>query len=190
MTSTTKSLRPLDPQGAGGGQAVGRRDFLVLATGATAAFGGAAALWPFIDQMNPSASKMALASIEADLSPVQEGMAISVMWRGRPVFLRKRTQAEIEQARSVDLDALPDPESDAARVQTPEWLIVVGVCTHLGCIPLGNKPSDPRGDYGGWFCPCHGSHYDTAGRIRKGPAPSNLVVPPYTFGDGNTVTIG
>jgi ubiquinol-cytochrome c reductase iron-sulfur subunit len=183
MTSATKDFQAASPQ-------VGRRDFLILATGATAAVGGAAALWPFIDQMNPSAAKMALASIEADLSPIEEGMAISVMWRSRPVFLRKRTQAEIEQARGVDLGKLPDPEPDDVRVKTPEWLIVVGVCTHLGYIPLGNKPSEPRGDYGGWFCPCHGSHYDTAGRIRKGPAPTNLVVPPYEFVDDTTVRIG
>ncbi|MBK1669879.1 ubiquinol-cytochrome c reductase iron-sulfur subunit [Rhodovibrio sodomensis] len=190
MTSQAKQLKPAGFHGAGGGQKVGRRDFLILATGATAAVGAAGALWPLIDQMNPSAAQLALSSIEADLSPIQEGMAISVMWRSKPVFLRKRTQAEIEQARSVDLSALPDPQRDKARVKQPQWLIVIGVCTHLGCIPLGNKPSEPRGDYGGWFCPCHGSHYDTSGRIRKGPAPTNLVVPPYTFVDDTTVRIG
>jgi ubiquinol-cytochrome c reductase iron-sulfur subunit len=192
MTAANSSVRQSQPGGPGPrqGRDVSRRDFLYLATGATAAVGGAAAVWPFIDQMNPSAAQRALATIEADLSPVQEGMAISVMWRKKPVFLRKRTQAEIEQARSVDPNALPDPEPDTARVKRPEWLIVVGVCTHLGCIPLGNKQSEPRGDYGGWFCACHGSHYDTAGRVRKGPAPSNLVVPPYEFVDDTTVRIG
>jgi ubiquinol-cytochrome c reductase iron-sulfur subunit len=190
MTSATSTQQPAGPGGSGRGKEVGRRDFLMLATGATAAAGGAAAVWPFIDQMNPSAAQMALATIEADLSPVEEGMAISVMWRKKPVFLRKRTQAEIEQARAVDPNALPDPEPDEARVKRPEWLIVIGVCTHLGCIPLGNKPSEPRGNWGGWFCACHGSHYDTAGRVRKGPAPSNLVVPPYEFVDDTTVKIG
>ena len=195
MTSQSNTPQPAGPQGAGGsqpggGKQVGRRDFLMLATGATAAVGAAAAAWPFIDQMNPSAAQMALASIEADLSPVEEGMAISVMWRKKPVFLRKRTQAEIEQARAVDINTLRDPEPDEARVKRPEWLIVIGVCTHLGCIPLGNKPSEPRGNWGGWFCACHGSHYDTSGRARKGPAPSNLVVPPYEFVDDTTVKIG
>ncbi len=190
MTSRSNEVQPAGPHGTGGDKQVGRRDFLLLATGATAAVGAAAAAWPFIDQMNPSAAQMALASIEADLSPVEEGMAISVMWRKKPVFLRKRTPAEIEQARSVDIDQLRDPEPDEARVKRPEWLIVIGVCTHLGCIPLGNKPSEPRGNWGGWFCACHGSHYDTAGRARKGPAPSNLVVPPYEFVDDTTVKIG
>ena len=172
------------------GQPQSRRDFLILATGATAAVGGTAALWPFVDQMNPGAAQMALSTIEADLSPISAGMAISVMWRGRPVFLRRRTAEEIAAARDTPTENLPDPEPDKARVQLPEWLIVIGVCTHLGCIPLGNKPSEPRGDYGGWFCPCHGSHYDTAGRIRKGPAPTNLVIPPYSFLDETTVKIG
>lgn len=190
MTSQSKQPQPAGPQGSADGKEVGRRDFLILATGATAAVGGAAAVWPFLDQMNPSAAQMALASIEADLSPIKEGMAVSVMWRKKPVFLRKRTPAEIEQARAVDIDQLRDPEPDEARVKRPEWLIVIGVCTHLGCIPLGNKPSEPRGNWGGWFCACHGSHYDTAGRARKGPAPTNLVVPPYEFVDDTTVKIG
>jgi ubiquinol-cytochrome c reductase iron-sulfur subunit len=113
-----------------------------------------------------------------------------VMWRGKPVFIRNRTEDEIQAARSVDLDALPDPQTDEERVQEANWLVMVGVCTHLGCIPLGQKPSDPKGDYGGWFCPCHGSHYDTSGRIRKGPAPSNLPVPGYEFTSETSVTIG
>jgi ubiquinol-cytochrome c reductase iron-sulfur subunit len=113
-----------------------------------------------------------------------------VKWRGKPVFIRHRTEEEIQAARSVALDELRDPEADEARAQRPEWLIMVGVCTHLGCIPLGQKPSDPHGDYGGWFCPCHGSHYDTSGRIRKGPAPQNLVVPDYVFAGDAVVRIG
>ena len=164
----------------GGGSS--RRDFLYLATGAVGAVGVGATAWPFIDQMNPNAAVLALATIEVDLSPISEGMGITAMWRSKPVFLRKRTQAEIEAARSVELSALPDPQ--------PEWLVVVGICTHLGCIPLGNKQSEPRGEYGGWFCPCHGSHYDTAGRIRKGPAPSNLEVPTYEFVNETTVKLG
>jgi len=167
-----------------------RRDFLYLATGAMGAVGTAAVAWPLIDSMNPARDVLALATTEVDLSPVQEGMGISVMWRGKPVFVRHRTEAEIEQARNVSLDELPDPQPDKARVEKAPWLIVVGVCTHLGCIPLGNEPDAPRGDYGGWFCPCHGSHYDTAGRIRKGPAPKNLPVPTYTFLDDTTVEIG
>jgi ubiquinol-cytochrome c reductase iron-sulfur subunit len=172
----------------GGGSS--RRDFLYLATGAVGAVGVGATAWPFIDQMNPNAAVLALATIEVDLSPISEGMGITAMWRSKPVFLRKRTQAEIEEARSVELSALPDPQPDDARVKQPEWLVVVGICTHLGCIPLGNKQSEPRGDYGGWFCPCHGSHYDTSGRIRRGPAPANLPVPPYEFVNDTTVKLG
>jgi len=158
-----------------------RRDFLYLATASLAAIGTASFIWPFIDSMNPSADVLALASIDVNLSPVAVGQAITVSWRGKPVFIRHRTPEEIEAARSVNLAELPDPQPDSARVIKPEWLVVVGICTHLGCVPLGQKPTDPHGDYGGWFCPCHGSQYDTAGRIRKGPAPANLVVPTYTF---------
>ena len=167
-----------------------RRDFLYLATGAVGAVGVGATIWPFIDQMNPSAAVLALATVEVDLSPISEGMGITAMWRSKPVFLRKRTQAEIEQARAVETSALPDPQPDEARVERPEWLVVIGICTHLGCIPLGNKQSEPRGEYGGWFCPCHGSHYDTSGRTRKGPAPTNLPVPPYEFVNDTTVKLG
>jgi ubiquinol-cytochrome c reductase iron-sulfur subunit len=167
-----------------------RRDFLYLVTGATAAVGTAAAIWPLIDTMNPSADVLALASIEVDLSGIETGMAITAQWRGKPVFIRHRTEAEIEEARSVDLGALRDPQPDAERVIQPEWLVMVGVCTHLGCVPLGNKPGEPKGDYGGWFCPCHGSHYDTSGRVRRGPAPINLVVPDYAFTDDTMIRIG
>jgi ubiquinol-cytochrome c reductase iron-sulfur subunit len=167
-----------------------RRDFLYLLTGATAAVGTIAMVWPLIDSMNPSADVLALASTEVDLSGIEEGMAITVTWRGRPVFIRHRTSEEIEQARAVDLSDLPDPQPDAERVIEPQWLVMVGVCTHLGCVPLGQRPGDPVGDYGGWFCPCHGSHYDQSGRIRRGPAPRNLEVPEYAFIDGTTIRIG
>jgi ubiquinol-cytochrome c reductase iron-sulfur subunit len=167
-----------------------RRDFLYLVAGGMTVVGGALAVWPVIDSMSPAADVRALSTVEVDLSPVDVGMSITVTWRGNPVFIRHRTPKEIEAARSVDLDALPDPEPDAERVQNPDWLVMIGVCTHLGCVPKGQRPGDPKGDYNGWFCPCHGSHYDTAGRIRKGPAPKNLVVPPYTFTDQTTIRIG
>ncbi|KJS40581.1 MAG: ubiquinol-cytochrome C reductase [Rhodospirillaceae bacterium BRH_c57] len=167
-----------------------RRDFLLYASSAVGAVGAGLALWPFIHSMNPAADVLALASTEVSLSAIAEGQAITVMWRGKPVFVRHRTAAEIEEARSVNIDDLRDPQSDEDRVQQPEWLIMVGVCTHLGCIPLGQKPADPKGDFGGWFCPCHGSHYDSSGRIRKGPAPLNLPIPEYAFLDDETVKIG
>jgi ubiquinol-cytochrome c reductase iron-sulfur subunit len=167
-----------------------RRDFLYLVTVATGAVGAAAMVWPLIDNMNPAADVLALASTEVDLSGIEEGMAVTVKWRGKPVFVRHRTQEEIEAARSVDLNVLPDPQPDADRVIEPQWLVMVGICTHLGCIPLGQRPGDPKGDYGGWFCPCHGSHYDTAGRVRAGPAPLNLEVPEYEFVDETTILIG
>jgi len=181
-----------------------RRDFLVLAGNAFAAVGGAAVLWPFIQQMNPDASALALASVEVDLTPVKLGQAITVMWRGKPVFIRNRTPDEIKQAQDVKLDDLRDqhaendalPESaraaDADRVKAGKenWLVLVGVCTHLGCIPKGQSIGDARGDFGGWFCPCHGSHYDTSGRIRKGPAPKNLEVPQYAFLSDSKIKIG
>jgi len=167
-----------------------KRDFLILATTAVGALGAAIFAWPLIDSMNPAADVLALSSTEVDLSSIEEGQSITIKWRGRPVFVRRRTKVEITEAGSIKIINLPDPETDAARVQRPEWLILVGVCTHLGCIPLGQKSTDPRGDFGGWFCPCHGSHYDTSGRIRKGPAPKNLQVPIHTFLDDNTVRIG
>ena len=167
-----------------------RRDFLQLATGAFVAVGGAAAAWPFIQQMNPAADTLALASIEVDLSKIAEGQAIKVKWRGKPVFIRHRTKAEIDAANGAEQSDLIDPEQDSARVQKPEWLVLVGVCTHLGCIPLGTTQGETKGEYNGWFCPCHGSHYDTSGRIRKGPAPRNLEVPEYTFVSDNVVKIG
>jgi ubiquinol-cytochrome c reductase iron-sulfur subunit len=167
-----------------------RRDFLYLAAGAFAAVGGAAALWPFIDSMNPSADVLALSTTEVDITAIDVGQRVTVKWRGKPVFIDRRTPEEIEKARAVPLAELRDPQPDDARVKEAEWLIVVGVCTHLGCIPLGQKPSQERGEYGGWFCPCHGSHYDTSGRIRKGPAPQNLLVPEYEFLSESKVRIG
>jgi ubiquinol-cytochrome c reductase iron-sulfur subunit len=167
-----------------------RRDFLYLAAGTTAAVGTAAAIWPFIDSMNPAADVRALSTIEIDLAPIQPGQRITVKWRGQPVFIDRRTPERIALAKADDAAMLKDPEPDGARVQRDEWLIVVGVCTHLGCIPLGQKTGDSRGEWGGWFCPCHGSHYDTSGRIRKGPAPKNLVVPPYEFLGETLVRVG
>ncbi|WP_193183511.1 ubiquinol-cytochrome c reductase iron-sulfur subunit [Nisaea sediminum] len=167
-----------------------RRDFINVASGAVGAVGAAAAVWPFINQMNPAADTLALASTEVDLSAIEVGMSITVVWRGKPVFIRHRTAEEIKEAEDVDLGDLPDPTPDAQRVEKPEWLILVGICTHLGCVPLGQKTTEPRGDYGGWFCPCHGSHYDTSGRIRKGPAPQNLHVPPYEFTGDAAIRIG
>ena len=164
---------------------VTRRNFLYITTGTFAAAGSATLVWPFVDQMNPDASVKALASTEVDLTPILPGQSITILWRGKPVFIRRRTPEEIAEAQMVKLDQLPDPQGDEERVQNPEWLIMVGVCTHLGCIPLGQK-----GEYNGWFCPCHGSHYDTSGRIRKGPAPKNLEIPQYVFLDENTVKIG
>ena len=167
-----------------------RRDFLKLTTGAFAAVGVGVMAWPFIHSMNPARDVLALASTEVDLTPIQTGQAVTVVWRGKPVFVRNRTAEEIQQARATPLSELKDPAPDQSRVQRDNWLIVVGVCTHLGCVPLGTKTTDPRGDYGGWFCPCHGSHYDTSGRIRKGPAPANLVVPEYAFTSDTQIRIG
>ena len=181
-----------------------RRDFLVVAANAFAAVGAASLLWPFVQQMNPDASTKALASVELDLSGVKEGQAITAMWRGKPIFIRNRTKGEIESAAKVDVATLPDKlaRNDALKPDAPataedrvkkgheQWLILVGICTHLGCIPKGQSMNDARGDYGGWFCPCHGSHYDTAGRVRKGPAPRNLEVPPYEFVSDTKIKIG
>ena len=140
--------------------------------------------------MNPSADVLALSSVEVDLAPIAEGAAVTIKWRGKPVFIRHRTAEEISEADAVPLSDLRDPQTDAERATKPEWLVIVGVCTHLGCVPLGNKPGEPKGDYNGWFCPCHGSHYDTAGRIRKGPAPLNLPVPEYAYLTDTSVRIG
>jgi len=162
-----------------------RRDFLYTASYAVGAVGIGAAVWPLIDQMNPDSSVKALASTEVDVSLVEPGKSITVLWRGKPVFIKRRTQEEISEARAVNLDDLIDPEKDEDRAKNPEWLVMLGVCTHLGCVPL-----EDEGDYNGWFCPCHGSHYDTSGRIRKGPAPQNMQIPKYEFVSSNIIKIG
>lgn len=167
-----------------------RRDFIVVASYAMGAVGAGAFAWPLIDQMNPAADTLALASIEVDISKIAEGQSITLKWRGKPVFIRHRTADEIRQAQDVDIDGLRHPEGDEIRAQKPEYLVVLGVCTHLGCVPLGQKVGEVRGEYDGWFCPCHGSHYDASGRIRKGPAPTNLEVPPYAFLSDNVIRIG
>ena len=162
-----------------------RRDFIFTASYALGAVGVGAAVWPLIDQMNPDASVKALASTEVDVSTIERGQSITVLWRGKPVFIKRRTEEEIAKAREVDLKELKHPEKDEERAKNPEWLVMLGVCTHLGCVPLGDK-----GEYGGWFCPCHGSHYDTSGRIRKGPAPTNMEIPKYEFLKSNIIKIG
>lgn len=167
-----------------------RREFLYLATVAVGAVGTAAFVWPLIDSMNPSADVLALTAVEVDLTGIAVGQRITVKWRANPVFIDHRMPQEIEEARAGDTAELRDPEPDSARVQRPEWLIVVGVCTHLGCVPVGQKPGSRRGRWDGWFCPCHGSQFDTSGRIRKGPAPTNLAVPPYEFVNDRMIRIG
>jgi ubiquinol-cytochrome c reductase iron-sulfur subunit len=167
-----------------------RRDFLQIAVTAVMGVGAAVAVWPLIDSMNAAKDTLALSTTEVDLAPVQLGQRLTVKWRGSPVFIDHRTDAEIKAADAVDLATLKDPQPDAERAKKRQWLIMVGVCTHLGCVPLGQKPTDPRGEYGGWFCPCHGSQYDTSGRIRRGPAPRNLEVPVYQFLTDTTVKIG
>ena len=165
-----------------------RRDFLYIATATMGAVGAAATVWPFINQMNPDASVLALAATEVNLAPIEQGQIITIKWRGKPVFIFHRTKKTIDEARAVKSGDLPDPQPDEARVKKghDQWLVLVGVCTHLGCVPLGNQ-----GDYkNGWFCPCHGSHYDSSGRIRKGPAPTNLEVPPYEFVSDTMIRIG
>ena len=173
--------RPEDP---------GRRDFIVIATNAMAGLGAVAVAWPLIDQMNPAADTLALANIEVDVSKIAEGQSITVKWRGKPVFIRHRTKTEIDEALRDDALDMRDPQVDSDRVQKPEYLVVLGVCTHLGCVPLGQKVGEVRGEYDGWFCPCHGSHYDSSGRIRKGPAPTNLEIPPYAFLSDEVIKIG
>ena len=167
-----------------------RRDFIVVATYAMGAVGAGAFAWPLIDQMNPAADTLALASIEVDVSKIEEGQSITLKWRGKPVFIRHRTADEINRADQVQLSELRDPQTDADRAEKPEFLVLLGVCTHLGCVPLGQKVGEVKGEYDGWFCPCHGSHYDTSGRIRKGPAPTNLEIPPYSFVSDQVIKIG
>jgi ubiquinol-cytochrome c reductase iron-sulfur subunit len=174
------------------GDGVTKRDFLKLVAGASAAVGVGAIVWPLVDSMNPAADVLALSSVEADLAPIPEGVGITVVWRGKPIFLRHRTAKEVKEAEDVQMSQLIDPEPDSARVKPghTQWLVLIGICTHLGCVPLGNKPTDPRGDWGGWFCPCHGSQYDTSGRVRHGPAPANLAIPPYAFESDTKIKVG
>jgi ubiquinol-cytochrome c reductase iron-sulfur subunit len=179
-----------------------RRDFLYIATGAAATVGTAIAAWPFIDQMNPSTAVLAAGTLETEIGAVEAGQQVVFKWRGHPLFVRRRTPKEIAEARAVPVSELVDPlaenanlpdsapATDANRVIKPEWIIVVGVCTHLGCTPTVSTPQAPQGDYGGWLCHCHGSQYDTAGRIRKGPAPRNLAVPPYVFTGPTKIKVG
>ena len=162
-----------------------RRNFIHQASGALGVVAVASAGWPLVDQMNPSKDVEALSKIEIDLSDLAEGRSTTVMWRGKPLFIKHRTTKEIDEANRVNIDDLPDPETDKDRVKNPKYLVLVGVCTHLGCVPASNK-----GEYNGWFCPCHGSHYDTSGRIRKGPAPTNLEIPPYIFTNDKTILVG
>lgn len=177
-----------------------RRDFLYLTTGMAGAVGAVAVAWPFIDQMRPDASTLALASIEVDISSLEPGMSMTVKWRGKPVFIRNRTPKEIDDAKGAQISDLKDPiarnanlppdaqATDVARSAgdgKENWIVMIGTCTHLGCVPLGQA-----GEYGGWFCPCHGSVYDTAGRIRKGPAPMNLFIPQYTFTSDKVIRVG
>ena len=162
-----------------------RRSFLFTATYTIGAVGLGATIWPLVDQMNPDASVKALSTTEVDVSSIEPGKAITVLWRGKPIFIKRRTEKEINEAAMVNLKDLKDPEKDSDRAKNPEWLVMIGVCTHLGCVPLGDK-----GEYKGWFCPCHGSHYDTSGRVRKGPAPDNLPVPPYRFISDTKIIIG
>ena len=177
-----------------------RRDFLYYATAGAGVVATGAAVWPLVNQMNPTADVQAMSSIFVDVTGVEVGMQLTVKWLGKPVFIRRRTAEEIEAARSVDLAALPDDRAENANMledadasdqnraldDAGEWLVMIGVCTHLGCVPIG----DGSGEFGGWFCPCHGSHYDTSGRIRKGPAPRNLLVPVASFTDATTLKLG
>lgn len=194
---------PFD-EAADSGEEPTRRDVLLIAAGGFAAVGAAAALWPLLDQMNPDASTLSQATTEVDIAPIEPGQAITVMWRGKPIFIRHRTEKEIAEAQQVPLDKLIDPlarnanlpdnapaddENRAAQDREP-WLVMIGICTHLGCIPQGQSPGQYKGEYGGWFCPCHGSQYDTAGRVRVGPAPQNLAIPPYAFESDTKIKIG
>lgn len=173
---------PQDPQ---------RREFLKSTAIAATAVGVGACAWPLINSMNPSKDVLSNASLDVDIGKMVPGDAITVMWRGKPVFIKHRTDEEIKTAQNTSLDQLMDPQTDGERFKDPKWLVVIGVCTHLGCVPSGQKPSENKGAFGGWFCPCHGSEYDISGRVRKGPAPKNLETPPHTFiNNGKTIRIG
>jgi ubiquinol-cytochrome c reductase iron-sulfur subunit len=177
---------------AHGDEGESRRDFIFLLGGAMTAVGGAAFAWPLLNSLSPAADTLAASTTEVDLAPIKPGQSVTVKWRGSPVFVRRRTKEEIERAAKDDTTSMPKPQKDSARVQAgkEEWLIMLGVCTHLGCIPHGQLSTEKRGDFGGWFCPCHGSHYDLSGRIRKGPAPNNLEIPDYRFVTDTRIVIG
>jgi ubiquinol-cytochrome c reductase iron-sulfur subunit len=192
MANSTTTA-PEHPQGAHPhGEGVRRRDFIHIASGAFAATGAAMVVWPLVNQMNPAADTLALSTVEVDLSKLEIGQAMKVKWQGKPVFIRNRTAAEIAEAEKVNIAELRDPQSDDARVNAAHknFLVMLGVCTHLGCIPQGAGTGEIKGDYNGYFCPCHGSHYDTSGRIRKGPAPKNLEVPKVAFKSATLIEIG
>ncbi len=186
MTASSTAVTGAPPD------ALPRRDFLQLIAMGGAAAGAAAVAWPFIDYMNPSKDVLALASVEVALEPITPGMGITVLWRGKPIFVRHRTPAEILEAQDAKPNQFIEPQPDSERVKDGHdpWIVLVGICTHLGCIPLGNKLSDPRGRFGGWFCSCHGSQFDTSGRVRVGPAPTNLAIPPYVFLTDTKIKIG
>ncbi|RYE05926.1 MAG: ubiquinol-cytochrome c reductase iron-sulfur subunit [Rickettsiaceae bacterium] len=169
------------------GKKINRRDFVTLTASSMAAVGAVCAVWPLVNSLNPSADVLALSTIEIDLSNIKLGQTVTVKWRGKPIFITNRTQEKIQEAQGVNLHELRDPQEDKARVKPghENWLVTIGICTHLGCVPIANQ-----GDYDGWFCPCHGSHYDSSGRVRKGPAPLNLAIPKYEFIADNKIRIG
>ena len=194
MATTTGNAQPeaLGPEGQPGGEGVRRRDFINIAAVSAAGVGGAATLYPLISQMAPSKDVLAESTTELDIAAIEPGQAVKAVFRKQPVFVRNLTNAEIKAAEDVPVDSLRDPQTLRERTKEGHgnWLITMGVCTHLGCVPLGAGEGENKGEFGGYFCPCHGSHYDTAGRIRKGPAPSNLEVPEYAFTTDTTVVIG
>jgi ubiquinol-cytochrome c reductase iron-sulfur subunit len=194
MAESSASAAHGHPAGGGHGDPADgtKRDLLELIAGAGAAMLAGGIAVALIDSMNPAADVLAVSAVEVDIAPIPEGSGITVMWQGKPIFIRHRTPKEISEARDVNLADLRDPQTDQSRVKAghDQWIILIGICTHLGCIPLGNKPTDMRGEWGGWFCPCHGSQYDTSGRIRKGPAPLDLFIPPYAFETDTKIKIG
>jgi len=191
-SASQTATKPLVAKPSAAKTSATRRDFLNMATSGAVAVGSAAAIWPFVDSMNPSAGERSQGTLVVDPSDIKEGTGTTFQWRGKPIFIRRRTKQEIAEAEEADSTQMPDPQKDSARTKPDhrEWLVVVGICTHLGCIPVGNKPTQQRGKWGGWFCACHGSQYDTSGRVRKGPAPTNLAIPPWQFTEDGKIKIG